>query len=141
MLRPNGVGLSPDEAILYVAEMVTGRLWAFDVVDPGILRRSQSHGAPHGGRFVCGVGGLQKFDSLAVDAGGNICVATLVSGVITVISPSGQVLRQMETGDPMTTNICFGGQDMRAAFITLAGRGELCEVQWPSPGLRLNFST
>jgi gluconolactonase len=140
MSRPNGIGLSPDERILYVAEMVTGRLWAFDIVEPGALRCSQSHGAPHGGTFVCGVGGLQKFDSLALDGDGNICVATLISGAITVISPSGQVLRQMETGDPMTTNICFGGPDMRAAFITLAGRGELWQVQWPTPGLRLNFS-
>jgi len=29
--KPNGVGLSPDEQVLYVAETETGRLWAFDV--------------------------------------------------------------------------------------------------------------
>jgi sugar lactone lactonase YvrE len=31
MLTPNGIGLSPDESRLYVAETHTGRLWAFDL--------------------------------------------------------------------------------------------------------------
>jgi len=35
MLTPNGIGLSPDEATLYVAETEGGRLWAFDIVEPG----------------------------------------------------------------------------------------------------------
>jgi gluconolactonase len=140
LVRPNGLGLSPDEKTLYVAEMVTGRLWAFDIAEPGRLATVPTYTSPHGGRFVCGLGGLQKFDSLALDREGNICVATLLTGAITVISPSGQVLRQIETTDPVTTNICFGGADMRTAYITLGSRGELCEMEWPSPGLRLNFS-
>lgn len=140
MQRPNGIGLSPDEATLYVAEMPTARLWAFSIEEPGVLRRDDSHAAPHGGRFLCGLGGLQKFDSLALEASGNICVATLASGAITVVSPSGEVIRQVETGDAMTTNICFGGAGMRTAYITLAGRGELVEMDWPSPGLKPNFS-
>ncbi|MBW2425099.1 MAG: SMP-30/gluconolactonase/LRE family protein, partial [Deltaproteobacteria bacterium] len=32
---PNGIGLSPDEATLYVAETPTGRLWSYPVVKPG----------------------------------------------------------------------------------------------------------
>lgn len=140
ILRPNGIGLSPDEATLYVAEMPTARLWAFSIEEPGVLRYENSHAAPHGGRFLCGLGSLQKFDSLALEASGNICVATLASGAITVISPSGEVVRQVETGDTLTTNICFGGVGMRTAYITLSGRGELVEVDWPSPGLKLNYS-
>jgi gluconolactonase len=31
LLSPNGVGLSPDEKSIYVADTITGRLWAFDV--------------------------------------------------------------------------------------------------------------
>jgi gluconolactonase len=88
MVTPNGVGLSPDEKILYVAETEPGRLWAFDIVEPGVVHK-ESWPSPHGGRLITGVGGYQRFDSLALDAEGRICVATLVNGGITVISPMG----------------------------------------------------
>jgi gluconolactonase len=89
---------------------------------------------------VCGLPGYQRFDSMAVDAYGNICVATIVTGCITVISPWGRVLRQVHTGDPVTTNICFGGPDLRTAYITLSGIGHLIAMDWPEPGLRLNYT-
>src|SRR5690606_42123869 len=31
--------------------------------------------------------------------------------------------------DPYTTNLCFGGADMRTAWITLSSRGQLVEVR------------
>ena len=136
ILTPNGVGLSPDGGAVYVAETETGRLWAFDLEGPGVARKAPFP-SPHGGRLVAGLPGYQRFDSLAVDAAGNICVATLITGAISVISPHGAVLRQVMTGDPMTTNICFGGKDRRTAFITLSGRGELVAMDWPEPGLAL----
>ena len=77
--------------------------------------------------------------ALAVEASGNICVATLVTGYITVISPGGQVVRQVKMPDVYPTNICFGGRDMKTAFITLSGVGQLGVMDWPEPGLRLNF--
>lgn len=136
ILTPNGVGLSPDGKTVYVAETETARLWAFDLEAPGVARK-QPFPSPHGGRLVTGLGGYQRFDSLAVDAAGNICVATLLTGCISVIAPDGRLLRQVPTGDPMTTNICFGGADLRTAFITLSGKGQLVAMDWPEPGLRL----
>ena len=59
--------------------------------------------------MICGLPGMQLFDSLGVDADGNVVVATLVTGALTVISPGGEVLDQVLTGDPMTTNVCWGG--------------------------------
>lgn len=38
-----------------------------------------------------------------------------------------------------TTNICFGGPDMRTAFVTLSGSGQLVSFPWERPGLRLNW--
>ena len=38
--------------------------------------------------------------------------------------------------DPVTTNICFGGPDMRTAYVTLSGTGQLVALDWPEPGLR-----
>ncbi len=78
-------------------------------------------------------------DSLAVDGEGNICVATLMRGGITSISPDGERQVFTEMGDPMTTNICFGGDDLRTAYITLSASGRLVAEDWPVAGLPLNF--
>ena len=109
IVSPNGVGLSPDEKTLYVADTETSRLFAFDIVSPGVLK-SEPFPAPYGGRLVCGLPGFQRFDSLAVEASGNICVATLITGHITVIAPDGHVVRQVKMPDVYPTNICFGGK-------------------------------
>jgi gluconolactonase len=138
VLSANGVGLSPDGKVVYVADTEPARLWAFDVVAPGEVRK-QPFPSPHGGRLVAGLPGFQRFDSLAVQQNGDICVATLVAGCITVISPSGQVVRQVPMPDTHPTNICFGGPDRRTAYITLSETGRLGAVEWPEPGLALNF--
>ena len=137
LVTPNGVGLSPDEKALYVAETEPARVWAFDIVEPGVVRK-EPWPSPHGGRLVAGVGGYQRFDSLAVDAEGRICVATLMNGGITVIAPNGRHFEHHPMPDPLTTNICFGGPDLKTAFITLSWTGRLVAVDWPTPGLRLN---
>ncbi len=140
MLTPNGIGLSPDERTLYVAETEGGRLWAFDLDAPGVIAR-QPFPSPNGGRFLFNRPGYYRFDSLAVDAASNICVATLMQGGITVIAPDGSLVRFVETPDVYTTNICFGGPDLRTAYITLSGVGQLIRMEWPEPGLKLNFGS
>ena len=60
-----------------------------------------------------------------VDGAGNICVATLMTGHITVISPEGKILDQVKMPDIYPTNICFGGPDMRTAYISLSASGQL----------------
>jgi gluconolactonase len=139
MVTPNGIGLSPDEKTLYVAETESARLWASDIAEPGIVEK-QPWPSPHGGRLVAGVGGYQRFDSLAVDAEGRICVATLVNGGITVISPDGRHVEHHSMPDLMTTNICFGGPGLKTAFVTLSWTGRLAAVDWPAAGLKLNWS-
>jgi gluconolactonase len=133
---PNGIGLSPDGRRLYVAETFTGRLWAFEVTGPGEIAASAVLGGP-GGTLVAGLPGFQLFDSLAVEASGNVCVATLVTGAITVFAPDGAIVEQLATGDPLTTNLCFAGPELRTAYATLSGTGQLVAVDWPRPGLRL----
>lgn len=139
IVSPNGVGLSPDGRTVYVADTETSRLLAFDITGPGKIRHSKFPD-PYGGRVVCGLPGFQRFDSLGLEASGNICVATLMTGQITVISPDGKVVRQVKMPDSYPTNICFGGKDMKTAFITLSGLGQLAAMDWPEPGLKLNFS-
>lgn len=132
---PNGIGLSPDGSVLYWAETHTGRVFARRVVEPGVVE-----GGPGLASLLCGLPGAQLLDSLAIDAAGNVCVATLIRGAITVIAPDGEVVDVVETGDRMTTNICFGGDDRATAFITCSGDSTLLAVDWPIPGLELAFN-
>lgn len=137
MIQPNGVGLSPDERTVYVAETRTGHLWAFDIEEPGRLRRQPPH--ENGGRHLSGPPGFTSFDSLAVERDGNVCVASLVLGGINVVAPGGAFVDFVAMPDPYCTNICFGGPDLSTAYITLSGTGRVVSLPWPRPGLRLNF--
>lgn len=135
VITPNGCGLSPDEKTLYFAETIPGRLWALDIISPGVVERTP--GVP--GRLVAGPGGFQLFDSLAVDVEGNVCVATIINGGITSASPDGSIVEHFPTDDFLTTNICFGGDGLRTAYITLSSSGRLVSTEWPRAGLPLNF--
>jgi gluconolactonase len=137
---PNGIGLSPDGKRLYVAETWTGRVWAWDVLGPGKLAQTPGFG-PGGGELLVGLPGFQLLDSLAVDDEGYVCVATLVNGGVTAISPDGASLEHFACPDPLTTNVCFGGPERRTAFVTLSGTGKLASFEWPRAGLKLQYQT
>ena len=68
---------------------MTGRLFAFDITGPGEVGPGAVRGFD--GRVVATVGGFQLFDSLAVEADGHVCVATIINGGITAITPEGEV--------------------------------------------------
>ena len=139
MLTPNGIGLSPEGDRLYTAETHTGRLWAFELEGPGMVKKTNAFPYP-GGTLVAGLPGLQLFDSLAVEANGNICVATLLTGGITVFSPEGEIVEFVKVPDELfVTNICFGGDDMRTAYITASGTGRILKTRWARPGLKLHM--
>jgi len=135
---PNGIGLSPDGNTLYWAETHTGRVFHLAITAPG---ETAPFSAIDPSVCLCGLPGVQLFDSLAVDGDGNVCVATLglQTAGVTVVSPTGEVLEQILTGDPLTTNICFGGPDFKTAYLTLSGTGRLVSMPWPYKGLKLNY--
>lgn len=135
LVNSNGCGLSPDGREIYVAETLTSRIWAFEIIGEGEIKPAEGI---FPGRLVVGLGGLNLLDSMAVEANGNICVATLVNSGITTVSPDGEsVTFTPVPGDILVTNICFGGPDMKTAFITLSTTGKLVAMDWPRPGLKL----
>jgi gluconolactonase len=140
LTSPNGIGLSPDGKTLYVSETTTARLWAWEVIAPGEVRKLKQNDIPHGGRFIIGSANFQRFDSLAVTASGKIVVGTLTNGGISEIWPDGSFMRHHPLPDGHPTNIAFGGEGMRAAFVTLAGYGKLVALDWYEPGLRLAYN-
>ena len=130
---PNGVGLSPGEDRVYASETFQGAVFYWDLKGPGELADT----TPSRGRFLASPAGRKLFDSLAIDAAGNVSVATLGTGGISTFTPTGEELEFVPTDDTMCTNICFGGDDLRTAYLTLSGTGRLVSCQWPRPGLAL----
>jgi len=140
MSAPNGIGLSPDGSRVYVAETYLNSVWWWKVTAPGEVEEVPGV-FPHGGTLLYSPGGLQGFDSLAVDGEGHVCVATLINGGISVVDgDSGELAAFVQTEDILTTNICFGGDDLKTAFVTLSGTGRLASVEWDWAGLELAHS-
>lgn len=136
MESPNGIGLSPDGKVLYVAESPTARVWAFQLTGPGQI----------GGRAILATvpgappTNMAFLDSLCVDGEGNVIVATIMHGGVTSVSPDGARITHTPLPDMLVTNACFGGPDLRTLYVTLSGTGRLVAIDnWPTKGLKLNF--
>ena len=135
--NPNGIGLSPDGSALYAAETYTCRLMKFNITAPGKVAADAGPGGP--GIPLYRPAGYKFFDSLAMEANGNICVATIGECGISVVGPDGALVEFVATDDIFTTNIAFGGPDRQDAYITLSGTGRLVKTRWARPGLQLQY--
>ncbi len=124
----NGIGLSPDGTTVYCADTHQARLYRYD-------RKVEAQRAT----WVATAPGPVGFDSLAVTAAGNVCIATLYQGGVTTVTPEG-LTHKRDFDDRYTTNIAFGGTNMQDAWITLSASGLLVKVRWDEPGLKLHFN-
>jgi gluconolactonase len=148
MLTPNGIGLSPNGRTLYVAETFTARLWAFDLADPGqLVAQPNPPQSLKPGRLLYAADCDCAFDSLAVEADGHICVATIGvaekqapgGACFPVVSAQGDLVERVYPPDRGTTNLCFGGDGMRTADVTQSRTGQVLSMPWPRPSLKTNF--
>lgn len=121
MTRPNGIGFSPDEKTLYVAQSDPGAaIWkAFPVLDGGTFGNSRI--LFDATNWVATRPGLP--DGMAVDRDGHLW-ATAPGGVI-VLMPDGKLLGRLDTGQ-RTANCAFG-EDGKTLFIT--ADSYLCRVR------------
>ena len=139
---PNGIGLSPDGGRSTSATPRVGWLSRWTVTGPGQIHAE--NGGILAGDLTGKAHGRQSFDGLAIEADGTIAVATLAApgdttGGITVFPPVGPPTL-LTIDDPSTTNICFGGPDLRTAYITSGANGQLLAADWPRPGLPLHHT-
>ena len=147
---PNGIGLSRCGKKLYVALTFERKVLRFDIPEPGVIKPNSA--TIDGSYLLTGdFTGQAILDSMALDEKGNVYVATMLpeglapmsSGGISVISPDGNVeyipikLPDAEFA-PLPSNICFGGKDMKTAFITCGAAGVLLTMPASIPGLALN---
>jgi gluconolactonase len=135
LVSPNGIGLSADGRTLYTADTFTGRLYALDVVGPGALSPISNPLLP--GRIMGGHPSPYMFDSLAVQEDGGVAVATIGRPGVTIHYDEHTEFIDVPC-DGMITNICFGGDNQRTAWLTGSQSGVLIKTEWPTPGLRLN---
>ena len=117
--RPNGVGLSPDETTLYMAD-TTGVVLSYDVAADGSLSNEQTFNDT----LVDGA------DGLAIDSAGNIWITT--ADGIDVFAPSGAHWGTV-TVPQRPANCTFGGADKKTLFIT--ARDSLYRVEVVVAGL------
>jgi Gluconolactonase len=148
---PNGIGLSPDEKRLYVAESFTRRILYWDLTAPGVIQPNPK--TFDGSYLLTAHLPLQGCpDSMAIDEEGNVYAACFLPhgldvqsrGGIAVVSPQGEVLEWIEIDvgdpDPLPSNLCFGGPDRRTAYITLDATGKLISCRMRIPGKKLAWT-
>ena len=113
MTNPNGIGFSPDESVLYVAQSdpTAPLLRAFDVMEDGTLSEGRIF---FDATAQMEAGGKGLPDGMAVDQEGNI-FATGPGGVL-VLNPEGKLLGIIRTGEA-TANCAFG-DDGSTLYIT-----------------------
>jgi gluconolactonase len=112
--RPNGIGLSPDQKTLYVAQSHPDQptITSFPVKADGTVGSGKVfyNASPLQGPDVKGVP-----DGLKVDAQGNLWASG--PGGIMIINSNGKLLGQILTGEA-TSNCAFGGADGSELYIT-----------------------
>jgi gluconolactonase len=147
----NGIGLSPDGRTLYWAQTHSRQVIRRRLSDHGQLIESAGYSVLSLARYgqlnpdalLAGLPGARELDSLAVDGAGYVCVGTVIESGISVISPDGQSVElwtlPSALADLFVTNICFGGPDLKTAYITCSEKGRLVACDWPRAGLKLAF--
>jgi len=123
--EPNGVTLSLDESMLYVAAPSGLR---------GYPMRADGSAGPST-FFAQNVNG----DGMVIDCAGNLYVAEINTTTVAVFSPAGAPLGSLSVpGVQAVSNVAFGGDDRKTLYITTlgpAGEYELFKVALAIPGL------
>ncbi len=103
MEKPNGITGSLDGKRLYVNDTPRDKTYVYSVNRDGTLA---------GKKLFADTG----YDGMKVDSAGNVYITTQANSIV-VFSPSGEKIGRIGVpGRP--TNLCFGGKDRDALFIT-----------------------
>ena len=58
---------------------------------------------------------------------------------ILIVRADGGGATHVPLPDILTTNICFGGPDLRTAYVTQSSVGKLLKMTWPTAGHPLKY--
>lgn len=102
LLQPNGIVGTPDGKLLYVADIRGNKTWSYRINADGSLSDK---------KLFCEMGS----DGMTIDAKGNIY---LTGKGVTVFDKTGKKLGNISIPENWTANVCFGGRDRKALFIS-----------------------
>lgn len=109
----NGIEVAPGDSILYVNESVQRKIWRYNLDSNGnisnkkLLIQFKDHG----------------LDGMRCDVKGNLYIARYGKGVIAMVSPQGELIKEIELRGKKPTNITFGGKDGKTVYVTCQDRG------------------
>lgn len=120
----NGIEVSPDNKSLYVNESVQRKVWKYDLNVKGeISNKRLIHEFPDFG-----------MDGMRCDSEGNLYITRHGKGTVAILSPTGKLIREINTLGKLPSNIAFGGKDGRTAYITLQDKGNMESFRVDKPG-------
>ncbi|MFT3804273.1 MAG: SMP-30/gluconolactonase/LRE family protein [Burkholderiaceae bacterium] len=127
LLFPNGIAVSPQGDAVLVDETGTGIVHRFPILSPGVLGKPEVY---------VELGPASGPDGMCFDSTGRLLVAGHGSHQVFVVAPGGgKVEGSLRFDDAEVTNVCFGGDDLKTLFVTLAATGRVVSVDWDVPGL------
>jgi sugar lactone lactonase YvrE len=130
----NGLTLDPAEKNLYVAETMKRRILRYAVAEDGSLSGPDVYGPDFLGR-------LGFPDGIAFDEAGNLWITFPMGNAVGYLTPRQELVMAIE--DPAglllrrPSNICFGWEGRRTAFIGSLEGTNIPYFEAPHPGMRL----
>jgi len=121
----NGIDVSPDGQTLYVNESEQRGVWAFPIKADGSL----------GPRKLVKQFDDFGFDGMRCDVDGNLYVTRHFKGSVVKLSPTGEILREIDVLGSKPSNICFGGPDGRTAYVTEVEHTRVVQFRVDRPAL------
>jgi sugar lactone lactonase YvrE len=112
----NGVTLSPDQSLLYVADFASHWVYSYRVQPDGSLADKQRYYHLH----VPDTADDSGADGMRVDRDGRLYVATRMG--IQVCDQAGRVNCIIPTPNGRVANLCFGGENFDTLFATCGDR-------------------
>ncbi len=123
---PNGLVLTPNEEILYLAVTRGNAVWRVPLFADGSTGRV--------GIFIQMSGGTGP-DGMAMDEAGSIAVCHVGMGSVWLFSKFGRPLAELRSATGVAiTNIAYGGADRRTVYITESETGTILTAKLEVPG-------
>lgn len=126
---PNGLVLSADENVLFIAMTRDNSVWRVPLLQDGGVSKVGKFASFHG---------TSGPDGMAADQLGNILLAHASLGSVFALSPQGEVIARIQSCcGTTTTNLAFGNADRQMLYITESETGTVLTAAWSAAGLPL----
>lgn len=127
---PNGVALSPDGKLLYLAVTRGNCVWRVPLLADGSVAKVSQFFTSYGPSGP---------DGLAVDAKGRVVIANPGLGYVWLLNARAEPIVVLRgPAGASTTNLAFGGKERSTLYVTDSTHGNILMAQLDAPGLMLH---